>query len=78
MNLDLSKLKVEESLILNYDKIYSYFTSVYQMIDQMIQKDSSNRQLLQLGHSMIMICSHTKIMKMCYDERNYKRIEREK
>jgi hypothetical protein len=46
------------------------------MVDQLIQKDSTNKPLLQLGHSIIMICEHTKIMKSCYDERSYKKIER--
>jgi hypothetical protein len=46
------------------------------MVDQLIQKDSTNRLLLQLGHSIVMICDHTKIMKSCYDDRSYKKIER--
>lgn len=46
------------------------------MVDQMICKDSTNRQLLHLGHSILMICDHTKVMKGCYDEKNYKKIER--
>lgn len=74
--MDLSKVKLEESLIINYEKIYNYFTSIFQMVDQLIQKDSTNRLLLQLGHSIVMICDHTKIMKSCYDDRNYKKIER--
>jgi len=42
-------------LIINYDKITNYFASIYQMIDQIIQKDSINKSLLQLGHYIIMI-----------------------
>lgn len=37
------------------------------MVDQLIQKDSTNKPLLQLGHYIVMICEHTKIMKSCYE-----------
>ena len=76
LELDLAKVKLEESLILNYEKIYNYFMSVFQMIDQMIQKDNTNRSMLQLGHSIVMICDSTKILKNCYEESNYAPIEK--
>jgi len=30
--------------------------------------------MIELGHSMIIICYSTKIMKKCYDERRYQMI----
>lgn len=76
LNLDLSKIRLEESLIINYEKIYNYFISIYQMIDQLIQKDSVNKSLLQLAHSILVICDTTKTMKSCYEDGKYKRIEK--
>lgn len=69
-------MKLEESSIINYEKIYNYFISVQQMIDQKIQKDSTNVKLVQLGHSIIIVCDSTRTLRKCYEEQNYKRIER--
>lgn len=44
------------------------------MIDQIIQKDSVNKALLQLGHYIIMIYENTRVLKKCYEDRNYKNI----
>lgn len=42
----------------------------------MIQKEPYSKLLCQLGHSIIMICEHTRIMKACYEEKSYKNIEK--
>jgi len=46
------------------------------MIDQIIEKESTNKALIQLGHSMIIICFSTRVLKGCYDERRYKNVEK--
>ena len=46
------------------------------MVDQLVQKDSTNKPLLQLAHYILMICHHTNIMKNCYETRTYKNIDR--
>ena len=55
----------------NLGLIKSYSYSVYEKIDSEISKDKS-RNILVLGHSIVMICDCTHLLKRCYDERNYK------
>ncbi len=50
--------------------------SVHQLIDQLAGKDPSNTSYMHLAHSMIMIVSSSKVMKQCYDERNYCWVEK--
>lgn len=76
LSLDIAKIRLEESIIINYEKISNYFVSVYQMIDQLVEKDTNNTPLLQLAHSIVVICEGTRTLKKCYEDRNYRRIEK--
>lgn len=71
LDLDFTKIRLEESAILNYEKICNYFVSVHQLIDQLASKDTSNTSLIHLAHSMVLIVNSSKVMKRCFDERNY-------
>lgn len=66
LDLQISKLKIEDSSISNYPYMYNYFYSIFQMVDAQIMKESFNPQTLLLGHSIIMICESTKLLKKCF------------
>ena len=70
MGLDLNKIKLEESVVMNYDKICNYFMSIYQMLDQQVDR-TSTKNMLQLASSMVMICDSTKILYRCYQLKDY-------
>lgn len=57
--------------MINYDKISSYFISIFQVIDQEVNR-SSSRSMLQMANSIVMICNSTKILKKCYEIGDYK------
>ena len=46
------------------------------MVDQSLAKDQENKQLANLGHSILLIADGTRTLKRCYDERSYKMIEK--
>ena len=71
LNLDLGRVKLDESSIINYEKVCSYFTSVQQLIDQLLAKDTGSPSLIHLGHSMVLIVHTSKVLRKCYEEHNY-------
>lgn len=70
LDLDLGKIKLEESVVMNYDKICNYFMSIHQMLDQQVDR-SSPKSMLQLASSMVMICDSTRTLHRCYQLRDY-------
>ena len=75
LELDLSRVRLEESAVINYEKICNYFGSVQQLVDQLVEKDPRNPSLLQLGHSMVLVVHSSRVLRKCYEERSYLGVE---
>lgn len=71
MGLDLSKTKLEDSAVINYEKMSNYFGSVLQLVDQLVGKDIANQGMLQLAHSMVLIVYSSKVLQKCYVQADY-------
>ncbi len=56
--------------VLELDYMINFCYNVFQKYDGMIVRDSPTT-LLMLGHSLLLIYHTTKLIKDCYDSRNY-------
>ena len=65
------ELGSKSSVEINLALIKNYSYSVYEKLDMEISKEKS-WNLVILGHSIVMICDCTHMLKKCYDEKNYK------
>jgi len=48
----------------------SYFKNLYTKYDELLSREQ-NKSALMLGHSIVMICDVTRLLKQCYEEKNY-------
>lgn len=65
------ELGTKSNIDINLPLLKNYSYSVYEKLDMEISKEKS-WNLVVLGHSIVMICDCTHLLKKCYDDKNYK------
>ena len=59
----------EQNYSLEYIKNYCF--NLYQKYDGLISKEH-NKSVIMLGHCIILMCEAVKLLKRCYEEKNYR------